>query len=177
MFENHPIVPFQHWHFPPFFVLLKLTCLVTLLDRNHQFFKEAPKWTIFGTFNELLSTENVNVTRFARNVEWDFLWDFQTPYFAYRSLSDKKAKRCNICGKIYVSMPAYAMHLRTHNQNCKCSICGKTFSRPWLLQGHLRTHTGKLFWPFFYISHCLKVTQNVSFDLSNFCISPIFLTW
>lgn len=68
----------------------------------------------------------------------------------YRSLSDKKAKRCTICGKIYVSMPAYAMHLRTHNQNCKCSICGKTFSRPWLLQGHLRTHTGTLFWrPFF----------------------------
>ena len=60
-----------------------------------------------------------------------------------RSLSDKKAKKCPICAKIYVSMPAFAMHMRTHNQNCKCHICGKTFSRPWLLQGHLRTHTGK----------------------------------
>ena len=69
----------------------------------------------------------------------------QNVFGPYRSLSDKKAKRCTICGKIYVSMPAYAMHLRTHNQNCKCSICGKTFSRPWLLQGHLRTHTGTLF--------------------------------
>ena len=68
----------------------------------------------------------------------------------HRSLNDKKAKKCTICGKIYVSMPAYAMHLRTHNQNCKCAICGKTFSRPWLLQGHLRTHTGtKDFHPFF----------------------------
>ena len=41
-------------------------------------------------------------------------------------------------------MPAFSMHMRTHNQNCKCNYCGKTFSRPWLLQGHLRTHTGNL---------------------------------
>ena len=30
-------------------------------------------------FNELLSTQNVNVARFARNVEWDFFCDFRTP--------------------------------------------------------------------------------------------------
>ena len=34
--------------------------------------------TIFGIFNEFLSTQNVNVARFARNVECDFLDDFQT---------------------------------------------------------------------------------------------------
>ena len=34
----------------------------------------------FGIFYELLSTENVNVARFARNVEWDFFCDFQTPW-------------------------------------------------------------------------------------------------
>ena len=28
----------------------------------------------FSHFNELMSTQNVNVARFARNVEWDFLW-------------------------------------------------------------------------------------------------------
>ena len=33
---------------------------------------------IFGTFNELLSTQNVNVARFARNIECDFFCDFQT---------------------------------------------------------------------------------------------------
>ena len=33
------------------FVLLKLTCLVTLFDSNFQFFKNSPKWTIFGIFN------------------------------------------------------------------------------------------------------------------------------
>ena len=37
------------------------------------------KLTIFGIFNELLSTEIVNVARFARNVECDFFCDFQTP--------------------------------------------------------------------------------------------------
>ena len=32
----------------------------------------------FGIFNEFLSPRNVNVARFARNVECDFLGDFQT---------------------------------------------------------------------------------------------------
>ena len=33
---------------------------------------------VFGIFNELLATQNVNVARFARKVEWDFFCDFQT---------------------------------------------------------------------------------------------------
>ena len=47
----------------------------TVLTANFRFFKNSPKWTIFGLFNELLSTQNVNV---ARNVECDFFCDFQT---------------------------------------------------------------------------------------------------
>ena len=31
-------------------------------------FKNSPKWSIFGTFNNLLSTNNVNVARFARKM-------------------------------------------------------------------------------------------------------------
>lgn len=61
----------------------------------------------------------------------------------HRSILDKKARRCPHCEKVYVSMPAYSMHVRTHNQGCKCPHCGKCFSRPWLLQGHIRTHTGE----------------------------------
>ena len=37
LFENRQkclIWIFQFWHFPPFFVYLKLTCLVTLLDHD-----------------------------------------------------------------------------------------------------------------------------------------------
>ena len=81
MFENHPkchIRTIRIWHFPPIFVQLKLTCLVTLFDRKLQVFKNSPKLTIFGIFNELLSTQNVNVARYARNVECDFFYDFQT---------------------------------------------------------------------------------------------------
>ena len=57
---------FQFWHFPTIFVLIKVTCLVTLFDRKLQVFKNSPKLRIFGIFNELLSTQNVNV---ALNVE------------------------------------------------------------------------------------------------------------
>ena len=69
-------VEFEFWHFPPIFVLLKLTCLVTLIDRKLQVFKNSPKWNIFGIFNQLLATQNVNVARFARNIECDFLGRF-----------------------------------------------------------------------------------------------------
>ena len=61
----------------------------------------------------------------------------------HRASTDKKARKCPHCDKMYVSMPAYSMHVRTHNQGCECKYCGKRFSRPWLLQGHIRTHTGE----------------------------------
>ena len=40
-------------------------------------FRKITKLTIFGIFNQLLSTQNVSVARFARNFEWDFFCDFQ----------------------------------------------------------------------------------------------------
>ncbi|CAH0556859.1 unnamed protein product [Brassicogethes aeneus] len=55
----------------------------------------------------------------------------------------KKTFNCNYCEKLYTSMGALKMHIRTHTLPCKCTICGKAFSRPWLLQGHIRTHTGE----------------------------------
>ena len=54
LFENCSkcrISIFEVWPFPSIFVLLKLTCLVTLFDRKLQVFKNSPKWTIFGIFN------------------------------------------------------------------------------------------------------------------------------
>ena len=53
VFKNYSkchIWVFQFWHFPPIFVFLKLTCLVTLIDRKLKVFKNSPKWTIFGIF-------------------------------------------------------------------------------------------------------------------------------
>ena len=70
--QNCHIWNFQFWHFLPVFVLSKLTCLVTLFDCKLQFIKNSPKLSIFGIFNEFLSTQNVNAARFARNIECDF---------------------------------------------------------------------------------------------------------
>ena len=39
-----------------------------------------PELAIFGIFDELLSTQNVNVARSARSVEWYFFCDFQKPW-------------------------------------------------------------------------------------------------
>ncbi|XP_027201767.2 uncharacterized protein LOC113795755 [Dermatophagoides pteronyssinus] len=55
----------------------------------------------------------------------------------------KKSFSCKHCEKVYVSLGALKMHIRTHTLPCKCKLCGKAFSRPWLLQGHIRTHTGE----------------------------------
>ena len=60
----------------------------------------------------------------------------------HRSLDSGSAKKCHVCDKMYVSMPALSMHILTHNLNHRCDVCGKSFSRPWLLQGHMRSHSG-----------------------------------
>ena len=70
--KKNRICVFEFWRFPPILVLLEMTCLVTLFDCKLQVFKKSPKLTLFGIFNELLSTKNVNVARFARNVEATF---------------------------------------------------------------------------------------------------------
>ena len=51
-----------------------MTYLVTLFDFKLQVLKKSPKLAIFCIFNELLSTQNVDV---ARNVECDFFVIFK----------------------------------------------------------------------------------------------------
>ena len=74
MFENPPkfrIWGFKFWHFSPIFDLFGNTVWPEASD----FQKNSQKWTIFGIFNWLLSTQNVNVARFARNVGMRlFMW-------------------------------------------------------------------------------------------------------
>ena len=50
----------------------------------------------FFIFYQLLSTQNVNVARFARNVEWYFFCDFQTPCVC-RILYMLFQRCCSLC--------------------------------------------------------------------------------
>ena len=55
-----------------FYMMLQVSILMTTLQCLKFF---------FGIFDELLYSQNVNLARFARNVECDFLCDFQTCQF------------------------------------------------------------------------------------------------
>ena len=59
-----------------------------MFDRKLRISKNLPKWTIFVIFDELLSTQIVNVARFARNVEWDFFCDFPTACHLFSLLKE-----------------------------------------------------------------------------------------
>ena len=65
----------EFWHIPPIFVQIKLECLVIIFDRNLQLA------IFFSIFNELIFTQYENVARFARNVDWDFFYDFKTSWY------------------------------------------------------------------------------------------------
>ena len=61
--------------FPTNFCLIKIDLSGNTVSSD---FQKHAKLTIFGIFNELLSTQNVNIARFARKFECDILSDFQT---------------------------------------------------------------------------------------------------
>ena len=77
-----------------------------------QDFQKLVKLTIFGIFDELLSTQNVNVARFARNVECDFFCGFQTLWYgnakcespAFRLESLKKWIKLNFRFQAHLAM-------------------------------------------------------------------------
>ena len=51
------------------FVQVKVTCLVSLFYHKLQVFKNSLNGPYFGIFNQLLSTQNINVARITGNVE------------------------------------------------------------------------------------------------------------
>ena len=58
----------------------------------------------FGIFNELLCFQIVDLARFARNVEWDFFFDFQTPWR----------------GQFKVSQCPDYFHIYSEEEKCHC---------------------------------------------------------
>ena len=52
----------------------------TVWPQTSTFQKNRQTWLFFCIFSELLCSQNVNVARFARNAEWDFLWFSNTVF-------------------------------------------------------------------------------------------------
>ena len=129
---------FEFWHFPLIFDQLKMTCLGTLLDRNFQVFKNSSNWTIFGIFNELLAIQNVNVARFARNVECDFFCDFQT--------------LCTYSALWLVTQPQKSHKSKGYPKDRKRHILFPIFST-------FEDSTKN--------TQCLKITEKVAFNIAN----------
>ena len=84
-------------------------------------FRKFAKLTIFGIFAELLSTQIVNVARFACNVELDFFYDFQTLFYCSSKASGAKYQ------KVSSVLPLRALANRlSHPQPWKMHSAGRS---------------------------------------------------
>ena len=68
------------WHFANF-CLIKIDLSGNTVLPQATVFQKLAKLAIIGIFDEFLSTQNVNVARFAHNFKWDFSCDFQTLWY------------------------------------------------------------------------------------------------
>ena len=104
-------------------------------------FNKLAKLTFFGFFNELLSTQNVYVASFARNIAWDFFCDFQTfEIFYKRWIADWTQKTINL-GSNSVTKPRFRTLGMLKSEEPAASA-GPSFS--WL---HVRSNTVRISWP------------------------------
>ena len=71
-------------------------CLKITQNVSFDIFKISSRLMIFGISNSILSTQNVYVARFARNIEWDFFCDFQTLCIF---LCFKRSRKCRVTQK------------------------------------------------------------------------------
>ena len=110
VFENHPkcrIWISQFWNFPPIFELLKLTCLVTLLDRKLQFLKYRQNWPFLTFLMNFFPTANLNVARSARNIEWGIFVIFRTVWLwafklaCLRNFFQEHLKTCKMMHQVF----------------------------------------------------------------------------
>ena len=114
-------VAFEFWHFPPIFGLFKTDLSGNTVWPQASGFQKLAKIDHFGHFKQLLSTQNVNVARFARSVECDFFCDFQTPWsgadYANCSSGWSSSSISTLC--------AFQMHTRVQNDTAKRILVGQ----------------------------------------------------
>ena len=89
--------------------------------------KVCSKLTTFGIFNKRLSTQNVNVARFARTVECDFFCNFQTLWM--KAIYVASRARCKVrfvqsCAQAHLFFPFFSGCLVDLESSKKCRPTG-----------------------------------------------------
>ena len=100
--------------FPANFCPIKIN-----LSGNTVWPQNSPEWIIFNLF---LSTQIVNVARFARNLEWYFFCDFQTPCWQLKEskFGILRITRMTLEVAFGVGISASFLGRKRHHNNEKC---------------------------------------------------------
>ena len=112
-----------------------------------------------------MSIQNVNVARFAGNVEWDFFCDFQTPCIHGNAVGLCRSNS-NAAASLYPQLPTkkrFATDPKCSGLEKKLSLlCYKHTSQYWLTTGFLLNYSLQYF---FHDFSSFKTKMNTSFCL------------
>ena len=149
-------------HFPPIFVLLKVTFLVTLFDRKLEFSKIRQNWPLLAFLLTFVHS-NVNVARFARmNATFSVIF---------------KHRECGVTVCFYLVKRPYHKNMLscwtrifgqiTFDSKPYLAVASKTITKSRIHSFQNNITDFEIFWFFAYKHSVSKSPKNVSFNFWN----------